>query len=344
MGLFDFFKKEQPSAPTSALDSQTIFFQDGQLYKVAGKDEKYWYDADILVSDGVTYNLRSTEDIRSIKIPNFKTANSFSGYGVTGSLDYVLRMKAGAYFNRKEKELCSACLWKSTELMLSHKFWWKKHDFERIINWHYDLGMISEAEKAAAWLSEQAVYTENEFDQYAKSILESTMKNAARYSYDLVVFNDYGDGCCEECAKLRGRVYSISGNHKIFPALPGYVREHGNFHPGCRCTMSIYFGVESVYLAGNEIDAIETSTRPWEDNRTDREKALYQEYVDRSNKSVEEAAQREKDRAEYQKLLQTMPDLAPKSFSAYRRMKNSNSTKFQELIETAKVKGFKIEL
>ena len=112
------------------------------MYKVYPSDQESWYDARYLVSDGATYDLENVHDIQKIPTPKFAKFDSMmDGYGITGSLDYVIRMKAGAFYNRNEKELCSACLWKSTQLMLANTaVRWKKKDFERLINCHLELG------------------------------------------------------------------------------------------------------------------------------------------------------------------------------------------------------------
>ena len=84
-------------------DAQTIYFKDGKLYKVYPTDEESWYDARYLVSDGKTYDLENVDDIKKIPIPNFnKFDPMMEGYGVTGSLDYVIRMKAA---NARKKGL-----------------------------------------------------------------------------------------------------------------------------------------------------------------------------------------------------------------------------------------------
>lgn len=49
-----------------------------------------------------------------------------------------------------------------------------------------------------------------------------------------------------------------------------------------------------------------------------------------------------RDRKEYYHIFYELPQYAPKSFSAYRRMKNSNSKKFQELMHVAKESGIDI--
>lgn len=160
------------------IDAQTIYFKDGKMYKVSPTDEESWYDARYLVSDTEMYDLENVKSIQSIKVPDFGLQNDFEGYGVKGSLDYVLRMKAGNLFNRNEKELCSACLWKATELMFANKYMvWRKHDYERLIYWHIQLGMFDEVEKAKNYLTKNGfIFTEVESENIKKRIEGKTKK------------------------------------------------------------------------------------------------------------------------------------------------------------------------
>lgn len=161
MGLFGLIRntKERNASNQNESDSsrlQTIYFKNGHLFRVVGKDKDNWYDADIVVSDGKTYDLRVTTEIWLIPTPSFGIVDSFNEYGATGMLDYVLRMKAGNCFNRNEKELCSALLWKSTQFMFANKYCnWHQKDYERLINWHLQMGMIDEVEKAKKYLAEK---------------------------------------------------------------------------------------------------------------------------------------------------------------------------------------------
>ena len=97
----------EPVAPAGGI---SIYFSNGQLYKIIPEDTQNYYDADYLISDNLLYDLNKLDDINSIIIPEFKT-DSISKYGVTGSLDYVLRMKARYFHDRNQKVLCSAMLW-----------------------------------------------------------------------------------------------------------------------------------------------------------------------------------------------------------------------------------------
>lgn len=146
-------------------NAKTIYFTNGMMYKVSPSDEDGWYDARYLVSDGILYDLENIKSIQSINVPTFENMSVFDGYGTTGSLDYVIRMKAGCLYNRNEKELCSACLWKSTELMFENQYYvWRKKDYERLIKWHLQLGMNDEAEKAKKYLADRGLFISNNYN------------------------------------------------------------------------------------------------------------------------------------------------------------------------------------
>ena len=138
-------------------NGKTIYFNNGKMYKVYPTEKDGWYDARYLVSDGVMYDLENVEDLRRIAVPKFDFFDVMTGYGVTGSLDYVMRMKAGNLYDKNPK-LCSACLWKATELMFANKYMgWRKSDYVRLINWHKKLGMQEEIEKAKVYLMDRGI-------------------------------------------------------------------------------------------------------------------------------------------------------------------------------------------
>lgn len=107
MSLFDLFKKP---------DGQTLYFKKGQLRKIVGNKQN-WYDPRYIISDGIKYDMESVESILSINIPVFAFNDGFAGYGTTGSLDYVVRMKAA---NLRQKGMIAesdACYRKAILLM-----------------------------------------------------------------------------------------------------------------------------------------------------------------------------------------------------------------------------------
>lgn len=366
MGLFDYLKKKFIGSPDSRGDpayifsnaenevfeprpnktdtkEQTIYFKNGRLYRIDGGDQEHWYDAHYLVSDGLLFDLESAESVRSIPSPNYSVFDvNMSGYGVTGNLDYVLRMKAGSAYNRKKKELCSALLWKSTNLMMDNKYCaWSPKDYRRLISWHLELGMIDEAEKAEEYLKSKKLYYTNTAAELSRGTNKLTIEDQLKWGNDLVACHDYNALCCSECAKMNGRVYSISGTHSTFPPLPDYAKKHGNFHPGCKCSISVYF-LGSIYYRGEQVDPVTASLRPFVDDRTPEQKQKYEDYVNRIAAEQEYEEQKLADKKVYAILQKELPDEVPKSFGAYRRMKNSNSQGFQKLQKKASEIGISI--
>lgn len=159
-------------------DAQTAYFINGKLYKLYPTDLDNWYDVRYLVSDNKVYDLENVEDIGKIPIPEFKRMEN-DNYGVTGLLDYVLRMKSSNFYRRKEKELCSSCLWKATEMMFANPLCkWSKKDYDRILKYHFLLGMDEEAERAKKYLeSKGMIFTEYELQEMKPKPKKQTQKS-----------------------------------------------------------------------------------------------------------------------------------------------------------------------
>lgn len=169
--IMDAFKLEstremENTADKFMPDAQTAYFKNGKLYKLYPADLDNWYDVRYLVSDNRVYDLEKVEDIGKISIPEFKRMEN-DNYGATGLLDYVLRMKSHYFYQRKEKELCSVCLWKATEMMFANPLCkWSKKDYDRILKYHFLLGMDEEAERAKKYLeSKGMIFTEYELQE-----------------------------------------------------------------------------------------------------------------------------------------------------------------------------------
>lgn len=175
-GFYEPFNKIKSvfnSSSDDVPDAQTIYFKNGEMYKVYPTDKESWYDARYLVSDGVKYDLENLDDLKRIPVPKFPAhQNIMEGYGVTGNLDYVLRMKAGSFYNRKDKIMCSACLWKCTELMLAHPLSWEESHFYRIVQWHVEMGMFDEADKA-----EKYIYSVLDYDANYQQLINHIKDN-----------------------------------------------------------------------------------------------------------------------------------------------------------------------
>ena len=80
-----------------------------------------------------------------------------------------------------------------------------------------------------------------------------------------------------------------------------------------------------IEVRGNQV--ISESNRPFVDDRTAEEKESYQNYLAEKQAEAEKA----QDKEDYAELSALYPDIVPKSFGAYRRLKNSNPDKFEEI-------------
>lgn len=155
----------------------------------------------------------------------------------------------------------------------------------------------------------------------SNAAFQRTLVSALRYRHDLVILSKRTI-CCSECAKYQGRVFSLTGKDTRFPLLPQQFFETGKFHEGCSCGCTLYF--DDLESASALKKAIEYSNRPFVDDRPASAREAYEA-------DVKKAATEQLDRQNYSALCQLLPESAPKSFNAYRRMKNADSPNFQKL-------------
>ena len=163
---------------------------------------------------------------------------------------------------------------------------------------------------------------------------KARIEGAIQLGYDLVETTTHHP-TCEKCAIFQGRIYSISGNDKRFPPLSVVFLE-GTYciHKGCKHVFLPW--VESMHTKEEIEEAIAFSNRPFTDPRTQQEKDDYdrlQYYIFKQYM----------DGLDYQNLQKLLPDIAPKSFSGYRRMKNAKTANYLKLVEKAKEVGLDID-
>lgn len=150
-------------------------------------------------------------------------------------------------------------------------------------------------------------------------VMQKNLQNAVELDIDLVEAS-YFRGCCGECAKYRGRWFSISGKDKRFPKMP--------VDYGCTCMgidfSPVIFGLSEPMLSDEIDDIITYSNRPFVDDRNDEELEIFN--TDRKRLENEEfyepykehwEAIRKYDHQQYDRLCQELPQLAPKSYSGY---------------------------
>lgn len=297
------------------------------------------YSADYFVMNNVIYNLHIPADVENIELPK----SVFSG-DVTSGIEYILYMHRG---NEDNPELEIAIVNKTFNLMLNSKWQYTEETFVMLA---ICLMKIDKFDKADELYNKAKTYLAQEKNKRFHERIQE---------HDLVVCSSH-ECTCEICSAYQGRVYSVSGKDKRFPKLPDEVFKYQGFHPGCRHTFFPYYfpfanTIEKYVITENGeyqkrvYDAIEYSNRPFIDDRTEEEKKKYIDNLQKQkspydyNSAKEYYLERQARLKEYRLILMHLPDIAPKSYSGYARMKSMNTKNYQNLVAKMKDKGFDIK-
>lgn len=315
----------------------TVFFEHGQVVKVKpeprcdyGEYRHEINEATLIVSDGIPYDLTSVESINSIATPQYvdvhknKNANSL---GVTGYLEYVLRMHSGWTDGNIDLEI--ACLEKATTLMPHSSIAWTEKDYLKIVYRLEELGRFDEVDYWEKWIDENSPSLEDT----RLSNFHRTLQLAKQFKTDLVAVN-WAGAQSAVVAKYQGRVYSISGEDKRFPYLPDFIKETGR--PSCNPILYENIKNMTIYYKGREVPIEKLTWRPFIDDRSDEEKAAYL----KSKEKAEQDQEYRIARRVYYQLKFLIPEYVPKSMAAFTRMKNAKNEKYQELVKKAEEAGF----
>jgi hypothetical protein len=165
---------------------------------------------------------------------------------------------------------------------------------------------------------------------YARLVARSTTREASNLGrinqgtelgQDLVQMTSHNSPC-PICSQYEGRVYSVSGRDKRYPALyqTAFSAGYNNIHPNCRHGTTVY--IEA--LADDAHRDREFSNREFVDSRSEAEKRAYQREQTRRRQQRETRDQFEKYKAVFGN---DMPGLA--SFAS---MKARNSSGYRELL------------
>ncbi len=327
----------QPKQPLP-YSAYTIYYEHGHVTKIVpAPPNGYYEDRDIVYSgtniiiDGQPFDLTDVRSIYSIPIPKYHlhTNNPVSNsLGVTGTLDYALRMRSGRYWNERSFLLSMACIEKATQLMRFSSVGWSKRDYYRVVNDLRGLGCLKRAQQWKKWID---AHIPDDKEVVANTIRERFISAKELHS-DLVEVGDIC-ACCEKCAKYRRRVYSTTGRDRRFPKFPK------DFHLDCGLSVWPY-----VYGVGNPsfecVDVIAYSNRPFVDDRTEEEKVNYEKRKQSINQRNEYEYPIELNKIIYYQLCMLIPSEVPKSLSGFSRMKNANSKRYQDLVQKAIDAGF----
>ena len=167
-------------------------------------------------------------------------------------------------------------------------------------------------------------------DAYAATVARSTTREATNTAtmnqlegegYDLVKMSAHAT-TCPVCAVYQGRVYSISGNSKTFPALSvAFSGGYNNVHPNCRHVVFPYI----PDLADNYSGDVDFSNRSF--SIDPRSKTA----IDAYNARQKEQRQLRADRNQFQRYKLVLGSDAPKSFAGFRKSKAANSERFIQM-------------
>ena len=174
-------------------------------------------------------------------------------------------------------------------------------------------------------------------DSYATMVARSTTREAGNLArenqliesgYDLVEMTVHYP-TCDKCAQFQGRVYSLTGKDKRFPALMQTAFKSGyrNVHPNCRHSIVPY--IEELQTNEEIQTAIAKSNKPFEYQRSDSEKDL-------DSKGQVDNRQIRQDRYQYERYKARLGDDAPKSFHSFRKMKKAGGEKWEQLQKSYK--------
>lgn len=288
------------------------------------------------------YDFNSIEGINSIPVP----CKEVNGDSVTGRVEYYLHKKCFAdHWNAGRIELALACLRKAQELMFVSEMIWSRKDFLRLVTHLYEAGYDEEAEMQLKRVDD--FFSKQDIVQEAFS---SALTSAQLIETDLLEVYSYSP-YCKECAKYINRIYSISGKDKRFPSLKEAVK---NCQHELRCLSFTPF-VLSVHEPAFECkNIIEYSNRPFIDERTYEEIKRYDDFLvgvqqrreesaRQEDRMIENAKTKRKDMQTLSWLQASLPFLAPKSLTGFRRMRSSNSKNYQKIVKEARKLGKEIE-
>lgn len=317
-----------------------VYYERGQVVRVSPAPSKSYYEsreiinaATTIVSDGVRYDLTNRDSIYSIKVPQYTLAHSnphAQDLGVTGYLDYVLRMHAGFLWNKHDFSLAMACLEKACQLMLYSSIGWQRKDFYRVVDWYIELGRFKKAKRWKDWIDRNTDAPED----LPIIAFKHTLASCEYLEIDLVEVGDLG-GMCEVCAKYRNRIYSLSGKTLKYPKFPS------DFCFSCGLGVSPFVDgvMEPTFKC---ISKCLHSRRPFRDDRTKEEKENYIEIQKRRDETKYKERTANLNHIIYYWFKPLFPNEFPKSVGGFSRMRNSNSKNYQKLMAMVQSKGYKI--
>lgn len=274
------------------------------------------------------FDLTTAEGIQAITLqavqPWIKNAPGVPSHPVE-----ILSKQASLY-QKEHLDLAIECLRKANELRPVSGMVYSENSYLRLVRYLCKAERFEEAEREhkkiqAMFHGDDAPYSR---ESIANSVVNRSFFGAKELGTDLVEVS-WVDICCETCGKYRGRIFSISGRDKRFPKFPSDFCH--------RCGLSVYPIIEGVSVPAHSDPEhmVEQAQRPLVDTRTPEQIEAYGKKcrdMQREQEQKENYIARErKDHEDYAWIRENLPDLMPKTFSGYRRMRTMNTANFQKL-------------
>lgn len=273
------------------------------------------------------YDLETLEGIQSIPIPKYPPLQGLSS--PVNNIEYILQRKATEHKKNGRMDLAIACLKKSNEIFPHSNFSWAEKDYMRLVEFLKADRQFEEAKKEEENIRQ--VFSTTKFihdgNKNKTNIIGMDEETISKVFGGLVESHNHLM-CCADCAKYARRIFSIDGKDKRFPILPDSIKYYNDEHKYCQVSLSAFtYGISEPRWEYKG-DLIKWSNRPYVDERTQEQK----EHFEQEYKKHEEE---ELDKKFYDLIFEKIPEIAPKSFGGYRRMKSTNSDNYQKLLKKA---------
>lgn len=181
-----------------------------------------------------------------------------------------------------------------------------------------------------------------QLDTYAELVSRTTTREATntatsetcrQWGHDLVKFTTHYPTCAV-CAPLQGRVFSISGKDKRFPALssvPGFDQGFKTIHPNCRHVLVPT--IEALWTDEERERYLADAKKPIRGDT--REQAE----VDRYNAIQKEKRDRWRDRRQWNAYKELYPDYCQKNLSTFRQDKARGGNRYLTMLKARRLNG-----
>lgn len=299
------------------------------LFKTLLQKKSYQEKASLYNSHYKLYKYDTLEHIEAIPVP---TKSFTINFDFKESVEYVLQRKATEHKRNGNIDLAIACLKKSNEIMPYSEMLYTSDDYLRLVKYLKLANRFDEARNE----EEKIIEYLNKTGSIQKDQILNRAKEASRlYDNDGYILVSRGHCICAECARYHDRLYSANGIDNRVPNFESYETYINQKTCSCQLiTFPFCLGINIMRGLGEE-NPIEYSSRPFTDDRTDSEKESYDAYIAKQESE-------KKNRQDYDWICENLSDIAPKSLSGFTKMKNSNSSNFQKIVQAAQEKGYNI--